>query len=114
MFSFGLSALIAANEPAKVATTACTLPDSIPVVRRITTESTFPTMLAANTQAAPTELIVTLGANEGAPLNVTVSQSSGFSSIDAAAVSAARNAVFAPEERGCTPVGGSYFLTIQY
>jgi TonB family protein len=114
MFSLGLSALIAANEPNKVVAQNCSLPDSIPAVKRMVDESNFPSMLASGIQPNATELIVTLGSNEGAPLSVSVSTSSGFTALDEAAVKAARNAVFAPETRGCTPVAGSYFLTIQY
>lgn len=113
MFSFGLSALLAANEPTKVAAN-CSLPDSIPVVKRMVDESNFPSMLAYGIQPNATELIVTLGTNEGAPLSVSISRSSGFTGLDDAAVKAARSAVIAPETRGCTPVSGSYFLTVQY
>ena len=114
MFSLGLSALLAVNEPNKVVAQSCSLPDAIPVVKRMIDESNYPSMFASGIQPNATELIVTLGTTEGAPLSVSVSQSSGFTGLDAAAVKAARSAVFAPETRGCTPISGSYFITIQY
>ena len=114
MFSLGLSALIAASEPNTVVAQSCTLPNSIPVVKRMIDESNFPSMFASGMQPGATELIVTLGTTEGAPLSVSISSSSGYTGLDEAAVKAARSAVFVPETRGCTPVAGSYFLTIQY
>ena len=114
MFSLGISALLAVNDSKTVVAQSCSLPDAIPVVKRIAEESNYPSMFASGVQPNATELIVTLGASEGAPLRVSVSRSSGFTGLDAAAVKAARSAVFAPETRDCAPVAGSYFLTIQY
>ena len=89
---------------------ACPLPDAIPVVERMPAGSNLPYELGMH---GSTRLIVSLSAT-GELQDVSLSDSSGIKALDAAAIGAARHAAFAPEVRNCEPVGGSYFLTIEY
>jgi TonB family protein len=89
---------------------ACPLPDTIPVIQRMPVGSYLPYELGMH---GSTQLIVTLS-ETGELRDVALSQSSGITALDVAAIGAARHAAFAPEVHNCTPVGGSYFLTIEY
>jgi TonB family protein len=89
---------------------ACPLPDAIPVVERMPVGSNLPYELGLH---GSTQLIVTLS-ETGELKDVVLSESSGITALDAAAIGAARHAAFAPEVHNCAPVGGSYFLTIEY
>ena len=91
---------------------ACSAPDA--EARTIQTAS-LETPLEARQQGATgtAQVEVSLDAS-GAISSTSIYRSSGWAVLDQAALRAARDSTYRPEERNCAPVAGSYLFTAQF
>ena len=90
---------------------ACTIPSSPAAIRSL---PLAPSIVSAIDDHGTAELIVTLTPASSAPSDVQLSRTSGNAILDAAALRMARQAQVSPETQNCAPIGGQYFVEIEY
>jgi protein TonB len=76
-------------------------------------EPNYPALARALNQTGRSTVMVTLDA-DGAVADVAVYRSSGFASLDQAALDAARGTQYAPEIYRCKPVDGKYLFVAEF
>ncbi|HKU66993.1 MAG TPA: TonB family protein [Candidatus Baltobacteraceae bacterium] len=97
-------------EPAPTPKPACSAPD-IPAKTLVTQTAVAPVDAAGYTGQAKVQ--VDLDASGGV-VNASVYQSTGSMELDRAALAAARASRYAPEERDCKNVSGSYLFVVDF
>lgn len=108
---------LAAPTPAPIAATptpkpACSAPD-VPARTQQIQQADVPDDPQVQGYAGTAKVKVDLNAH-GMVVGASIYKSTGFMQLDRAAVEAARGSTYAPEERDCKNVSGSYLFTVDF
>jgi TonB family protein len=110
-----LSATLLNGAPAAAQGTAhasCTVASAPATISDIVSAET-PSFLSLIGVTGNADVQVSLS-DTGALENATIAKSSGNASLDAAAITAAREQKYSPERSDCQPVGGTYLIHVDF
>lgn len=91
---------------------ACSAPD-VPAKTLVTQSPIVPDDASAGALAGTAKVRVDLD-DSGKVVGTSIYESTGSMELDRAAISAARNSRYAPEQRDCKNVAGSYLFTVDF